>query len=132
MLKLRTKLVASHILPSLPLMPILSLCLLYSLEGFDPRLVRQLTGQAQLLLDQIEQTPEVAENSQTVESFLAKVARQTDARGTVLSKEGTILASTRAEDADRIGAHYTDQAVELALAALAHHFNQMAARLEEA
>ena len=67
-----------------------------------------------------------------MENILAKVARQTDGRWTVLSKEGTILASIRAEDANRIGAHYTDQAVELALAAFAHHFNQMAARLEEA
>ncbi len=47
---LRAKLAASHSLPILLLMPVLSLYLLYSLEGFlTQRLVRQLTYQAQLV-----------------------------------------------------------------------------------
>jgi len=113
---LRAKLAASHSLPILLLMSVLSLYLLYSLEGFlTQRLVRQLSYQAQLVLDQIEQIPEVAENPQAAQSFLADVARMTDARVLVLSKERVILASTRVEDAELIGTRYTDQGIEQAL-----------------
>lgn len=113
---LRAKLAASHGLPILLLMPVLSLYLLYSLEGFlTRRLVRQLTYQAQLVLDQMEQIPGVAENPQVAQSFLADVARMTDARLVVLSKDRVILASTRADDADYIGTRYTDPAAEQAL-----------------
>lgn len=113
---LRAKLAASHSLPILLLMPVLSLYLLYSLEGFlTRRLVRQLTYQAQLVLDQIEQIPEVAENPQAAQSFLADVTRMTDARVLILSKDRVILASTRAGDAEHIGTQYTDPAVEQAL-----------------
>jgi len=97
-------------------MPVLSLYLLYSLEGFlTQRLVQQLTYQAQLVLDQIEQIPEAAENPQAAQSFLADVARMTDARVLILSQDRVILASTRADDADRIGTQYTDPAIEQAL-----------------
>jgi len=115
-LSLRAKLAASHILPILLLMPVLSLYLLYSLEGFFTQsLVRQLTYQAQLLHEQIEQSPGLVDDPQTAQSFLVEAARLTDARVLILSNESVILASTRAEDADRLGTRYTDRAVAQAL-----------------
>jgi two-component system sensor histidine kinase BaeS len=113
---LRAKLAISHVLPILLLMPILSLYLFYSLEKFfASSLLQQLTYQAQLVYDEVQQRPELTQNQQAAASYLADVARLTNARVVLLSKEGIILASTRAEDADRIGTRYTDPAVAQAL-----------------
>ena len=115
-LSLRAKLAVSHMLPILLLMPILSLYLLYSLEGFlTHSLTRQLTFQAQLVREQIEQFPETVESQPATQRFLAEIARQSDARVVVLSRDGTILASTRDEDADRIGTRFVDRSVQRAL-----------------
>jgi signal transduction histidine kinase len=113
---LRTKLAASHILPILLLMPILSLYLFYALEGFFAQtLLKQLTYQARLLANQAQQQPELSTDHRAAQSFLAVAARLTDARVVLLSKDGTILGSTRAEDAGRIGTPYIDPAVVKAL-----------------
>lgn len=113
---LRVKLAVSNILPILLLVPFLSLYLFYSLEAlFSQTLLQQLTFQARLLQEQIQQQPELIENRSTAQRFLAEVARLTDARVVLLSKEGTILASNRAEDAGRLGQQYRDTAVAQAL-----------------
>ncbi len=115
-LSLRAKLAVSHILPILLLMPILSLYLLYSLEGFLTRsLTRQLTYQAQLVREQIEQAPDLVASQPAAQRFLAEIARLSDARVVILSRDGTILASTRDEDADRIGARFVDRSIQRAL-----------------
>jgi signal transduction histidine kinase len=116
MQSLRARLAVSHILPILLLMPILSLYLFYSLEQFfASSLLQQLTYQARLVHDQAQQHPELTQDQQAAASYLTSVARLTDARVVLLSREGIILASTRAEDADRIGTRYTDPAVTQAL-----------------
>jgi signal transduction histidine kinase len=113
---LRVKLAVSNILPILLLVPFLSLYLFYSLEElFSQALLQQLTFQARLLLEQIQQQPELIENRSTAQRFLAEVSRLTDARVLLLSKEGTILASNRAEDAGRLGQLYLIPAVKQAL-----------------
>ena len=102
---LRAKLAASHILPILLLMPILSLYLFYVLEDFfSASLLQQLSYQANLLSHQVEQNPELVQDPPAAQAFLASVAHLTDARVVILSTESTILASTRSQDADRIGA----------------------------
>ena len=116
MQSLRAKLAVSHILPILLLMPILSLYLFYSLEKFfASSLLQQLTYQARLVHDQAQQHPELTQDQQAAASYLSGVAHLTDARVVLLSREGVILASTRAEDANRIGTRYTDPAVTQAL-----------------
>jgi signal transduction histidine kinase len=116
MQSLRAKFAASHILPILLLLPILSLYLFYALEGFFAQtLLKQLTYQARLLANQAEQHPELSVDRQAAQSFLDGTAHLTDARVVLLSKDGTILGSTRAEDAGRIGTPYMDPAVAKAL-----------------
>jgi signal transduction histidine kinase len=116
MQSLRIKLAASHILPILLLMPVLSLYLFYALEGFFAQtLLRQLTYQAGLLANQAQQQPDLPADRKAAQSFLDGVAHLTDARVVLLSKDGTILGSTRAEDAGRIGTPYMDPAVAKAL-----------------
>lgn len=113
---LRLKLAVSNILPVLLLVPFLSLYLFYSLEElFSQTLLQQLTFQARLLLEQIQQQPELIENRATAQRFLTEVAGLTEARVVLLSNEGTVLASNRAEDGDRLGQPFRDTAVTQAL-----------------
>jgi len=113
---LRARLALSHILPILLLMPVLSLYLVYSLEGFLARnLLQQLSYQARLLTDQVQQNEGIVENAQAAQDFLTHASRLTDAHVLLLSRDGTILASTHVEDADRIGARYIDGSVSQAL-----------------
>jgi signal transduction histidine kinase len=115
-LSLRVKLAVSNILPILLLVPFLSLFLFYSLEElFSQALLQQLTFQARLLLEQIQQQPELIENRSTAQQFLAEVASLTDARVVLLSKDGTVVASNRSEDLGRLGQPYRDTAVAQAL-----------------
>ncbi|CAG0947830.1 two-component system, OmpR family, sensor histidine kinase BaeS [Anaerolineae bacterium] len=113
---LRTKLSVSHTLPILIIMPILSLYLVYSLEGFfNESLLQQLTYQAQILREQSELDPQVTRDPQAAQSYLRQIAPLTDARVVLLSQDATILASTHPEDAPRIGQRYLDTAVAQAL-----------------
>ena len=113
---LRTKLAISNILPILLLMPLLSLYLFYALESFfTQKLLQQLTFQANLLLDQVQQQLLPLRDQEAVQQFLVTVARHTDARVILLSPEGTILGSTRSEDRARIGTPYQDEAITTVL-----------------
>jgi signal transduction histidine kinase len=113
---LRTKLAASHILPILLLMPILSLYLLYSLESFyTQNLLQQLTYQARLLQNRAESDHSIMEDQKAAQSFLTGIAQLTDARVLLLAKDATILGSTRPEDSPRLGTQLTGQAVKQAL-----------------
>lgn len=114
---LRVKLVVSNILPIVLLMPLLSLYLFYTLEEFfSQKLLQQLTYQANLLSDQVQRDDAtLVEDRQAAQGFLTPVASMTAARVMLLSKDGTILASTRAEDASRIGTHHNAPAVTEAL-----------------
>ena len=104
---LRAKLALSHILPIVLLLPLLSLYLLYSVESFYTQsLLKQLVHQAQLLRSEVERVPELIANQATAESFLGAIAPLTDSRVLLLNQSATILASTRKEDADRIGSEY--------------------------
>ncbi len=113
---LRSKFSLSHILPILVTMPVLSLYLLYSLEGFfTDTLLRQLEYQARLAHAQAVENPALLDNPQTAQKFMQRIAKLTDARVILLGQDATILASTRAEDADRIGQRHSDASVAQAL-----------------
>jgi signal transduction histidine kinase len=113
---LRTKLGASHVLPVLLLMPVLSLYLLYSLESFYTQsLLRQLTYQANLVQNRVEGEPAVMDDSADAQAFLVQIGGLTDARVLLLSNDRTILGSTRTGDADRIGTRLEGAAVARAL-----------------
>lgn len=113
---LRTKLTIANLLPILLLAPLLSLYLLYSLENlFTQKLLQRLTQQAQLLLSQVQQQPNLVKDPQAAQRFLAGVAHDTDAHVLLLAKDGMIVGSTRPEYASRIRTRYTGPAIEQAL-----------------
>jgi signal transduction histidine kinase len=116
MRSLRARLVLSHIIPTLVLMPVLSLFLLYALERlYTQSLVRQLAYQAQLLRPEVERDPALVANAGAAQAFLATVAPLTDSRVVMLDQDATILASTRQEDIERIGSRFEHPAVIQAL-----------------
>ncbi|MBI5032138.1 MAG: HAMP domain-containing protein [Chloroflexi bacterium] len=116
MQSLRVKLALSHALPFLLLMPILTLYLFYSLEDFfNQNLLQQLTYQARLVQNRAQQNPTLIESQPAAENLLSEISPLTDARVVLLSRDTTILASTRSEDAERIGTRYTDDAIQRAL-----------------
>jgi two-component system, OmpR family, sensor histidine kinase BaeS len=113
---LRTKFAIANILPILLLMPLLSLYLLNTLEEFyTQKLLQQLAQQGLLIFDQVREDSALVEDSTAAQEFLTAVGHNTPARVLLLSKEGVILGSTRAVDADYIGAQYRAPAVETAL-----------------
>lgn len=105
--RLRTKLAIANALPILLLAPLLSLYLLYSLEGlFTQKLQQRLTQQASLLLSQLRAQPEIVQDAPAAQYFLHEVAQNTDAHVLLLDQQGHILGSTRAEYTAQIGDLY--------------------------
>ncbi|MFN8444024.1 MAG: ATP-binding protein [Caldilineaceae bacterium] len=105
--RLRTKLAIANVLPILLLAPLLSLYLLYSLEGlFTQKLEQRLTQQAHLILSQLMGQPAVLQDAPTAQRFLHELAQNTDAHVLLLDQQGRILGSTRAEYTERIGDRY--------------------------
>lgn len=116
MRSLRTRLVVSHIIPTLLLMPVLSLFLLYALERlYTQSLVQQLVYQAQLLRTEVERDPALVASAGAAQAFLATIAPLTDSRVVMLDRDATVLASTRKEDSERIGSHFEHPSVTQAL-----------------
>lgn len=113
---LRRKLALSHIIPTILLLPILSLFLLFTLEDFyTENLLRQLANQARLLRDQIERHPELIAHPASARHFLGALASKTDSRVVLFDLDAVIVASSRAEDAARIGTRFADSSVTQAL-----------------
>lgn len=113
---LRNKFAASHTLPILLLMPLLSLYLLFTLEDFfTQNLLQQLTFQANLVRQLIQRDPPAVGSVDDAQNALAELAGLTDARLLILDDKGTILASTRTEDRDRLGTIYDHPSIRQAL-----------------
>jgi len=113
---LRSKLALSHIIPTVLLLPILSLYLLYTLEGFfTDQLDQQLAAQSKLLRYVIERNPALIGNQQAASDFLAAVGHLTDSRVLLVDQNATVIASTEKEDVGRIGTRLDYAAVAQAL-----------------
>lgn len=113
---LRTKLALSHILPLFLLLPLLSLYLLYSLENFyTESLLQQLVSQAYLLRMEVENDPRLIATPTAAQTLLGTIAKFTSSRVILLDQDATILASSRKEDAGRVGTHFEPPAVSQAL-----------------
>lgn len=113
---LRTKLVLSHIIPTIVLLPFLSLFLLFTLEEFYiHNLLRQLRYQAQLLRDDIENETHPLASPEAAQEFLNTIARLTDAHVILMDRHATILATTRHTDAPYLGTRYDHPTVTQAL-----------------
>jgi hypothetical protein len=81
MLSLRRKLALSHTIPTLLLLPIPGLYLLYFLEDFYTQsLLQQLVNQAQFLQNAVEREPTLIASMDTARQSAPVIAPLTDSR----------------------------------------------------
>ncbi len=119
MRSIQVKLALSHTLPVLILLPVLTLYLLHTLEGFYIQtLLRQVNNEALVLQDRIQSDPMLAENGAAAQQFLSHTESLTGARIFIVSQNSTILASSRPDDARFTGFILDDKDVTNALKGL--------------
>lgn len=102
---LRQRLILSHVLPLLVILPVMGIALIYVLETevLLPDLARELTGQAKLAAQLAQKQPDIWADPARAQSFATEVSNQGTARVMLLDPQGYLLASTDAADADRLG-----------------------------
>lgn len=102
---LRQRLMFSHVLPLLVIIPVMGIALIYVLETevLLPDLARELTGQANLVVQLAGSQPNVWTNPAQAQAFATQVGSQVTARVMLLDSQGRLLASTDAADANRLG-----------------------------
>ena len=115
---LRQRLILSHVLPLLVILPLMGIALIYVLETevLLPDLARELTGQAKLVAQLAKSQPDIWTDPAQAQTFATEVSSQGTARVMLLDSQGHLLASTDAADADRLGTVLDSQSLTETLA----------------
>lgn len=102
---LRLRLLLSHILPLLVIVPLTGIALIYVLETqvLLPDLVRDLTDEADLIARDTSYTPLIWNDPSEAQRFVTREAAALSARLMLLSADGHLLASSDAADAGKVG-----------------------------
>ena len=102
---LRRRLIISHILPLLIVIPLMGIALIYVLEMqvAVPNLTREMVEQAALVGELAQDTPAVWTDGALAQDLVTRVSRHFDLRLMLLDQNGRLLASSNAADAGRIG-----------------------------
>ncbi|MEJ2753709.1 MAG: hypothetical protein P8169_13695 [Chloroflexota bacterium] len=102
---LRKRLILSHLLPSLIIIPLIGILLIYVLESYFilPGLTRELRGDAILIAEIFGSRPETWQNPDTAASILLSASPNLDRRVMLLDSAGRLLASSDSADAGRTG-----------------------------
>ncbi len=102
---LRSRLIASHMLLLLVVIPLVGLALIYVLENqvVLANLARQLTSQGVLIAEMLVADPQVWQDPEQAAAFIARVDPLFPAKLTLLASDGTVLASSDSEDTGLIG-----------------------------
>jgi len=102
---LRSRLILSHILPLLVVVPLMGIALITLLEQFVllPNLTTELTQQAALTVDLAEAQHDLWIDPAAAQAFVKNAGTRLTARLMLLDRQGILLASSDATDADRIG-----------------------------
>jgi two-component system sensor histidine kinase BaeS len=103
--KLRNRLILSHVLPLLIILPLTGIALIFVLENqlFLPNLSKTLTGEANLLAQITRQQINIWQDPFEAQSLLNELSPNLRARVMFLSSESRLLASTDPADAERRG-----------------------------
>jgi len=102
---LRNRLILSHVLPLLIIIPLMGVAIIYALETqvLLPSLSKELAGEASLLAEIASNQPEIWENPDFPQDILTQARPYLAARVMWLAPDGRLLASSDPEDADRQG-----------------------------
>lgn len=102
---LRHRLILSHVLPVLLVLPVIGIALIYVLETniLLPVLANELTGQAQLIARLSDGSPSLWQNPTEAQAFVNSIQSQSLPRIELINADGLLLASNVSTDADRLG-----------------------------
>lgn len=102
---LRNRLILSHVLPLLIIIPLMGVVIIYALETLVllPSLSKELAGEASLLAEIASNQPEVWENPDFAQDILIQARPYLVARVMWLAPDGRLLASSDPVDVDRLG-----------------------------
>ena len=114
---LRSRLILSHILPLLIIVPLMGIALIYTMETrvLLARNTAQLLGNASLVVDLASHRPQVWQDSAVAQQFSDEIGQHLDSRLMLLDNRGRLLASSDLQDAGRIGQDLGLPAVATAL-----------------
>jgi len=102
---LRRRLILSHVLPLLVIIPLIGIALIYVLETrvLLPNLADELTSEAKLVADIASDQPDIGQDLAKAQIFVQRIGASLDARVMLLGANGSLLASTDPADAQRAG-----------------------------
>jgi two-component system sensor histidine kinase BaeS len=102
---LRNRLILSHVLPLLIIIPLMGVAIIYALETqvLLPSLSKELAGEAGLLAEIASSQPEIWEDPAFAQDILTQARPYLAARVMWFAPDGRLLASSDPEDADRLG-----------------------------
>ncbi|MDR7421241.1 MAG: ATP-binding protein [Armatimonadota bacterium] len=106
MRSLRARLVLSHVLPLLVVVPLMGIALIYVVEGHVllPSLAQALSRQAIFLVDLAREEPAIWSDAARAAQFVARMGGgRPDERLMLLDRTGRLLASSDPADRDRLG-----------------------------
>lgn len=101
---LRNRLILSHVLPLLVIIPLAGIALIYVLETrvLLPGLSNELEGEASLLAEIAGNQPDIWTNPTIAQSMFQRVSSRLTSRVMLLDSEGRMLASSDPADAGRL------------------------------
>ena len=102
---LRHRLMLSHVLPVMLIVPIIGIALIYVLETsvLLPELADELTSQAQLIARLTINGPEIWANQAAAQTFVNDIQADVPARIEIFDVDGLLLASSDPGDDERLG-----------------------------
>jgi two-component system sensor histidine kinase BaeS len=102
---LRQRLILSHLLPVLVIVPVMGIALIYVLETgiLLPEIAKELSGQAELMVRLAGQEPELWQKPVRAQAFVDELSRGLPARIMLLDGRGQLLASSDPGDMARVG-----------------------------
>lgn len=114
---LHHRLILSHVLPVLLIVPIIGIALIYVLETtvLLPALADELTGRAQLITRLAAGRPQIWTVQAEAQTFVSELRVDFPARIELLDTRGRLLASSDPADVERLGQLITEQALTDAL-----------------
>jgi len=107
---LRQRLILSHLLPVLVIVPVMGIALIYVLETaiLLPELAGELTGQAELIVRLVNDKPELWQDPTQAQLFVDELSQELAARIMLLDGSGQLLASSEPGDVARLGQRLDD------------------------
>ena len=115
---LRSRLILSHLLPLLVVVPLMGIALIYLLEEtvLLPNLTSGLKQQAALIVERVADQPDVWIKAAAAQAFVKQIGANVSARLMLLDQRGRLLASTDPTDADRLNQRFDHPDLPRALA----------------